>query len=99
MQWNLLLGGGFIKTAAELESGDTPSQIKLPFEFHSAEELLSKAKQQGRSIGRLVEKNELALRSQEEIDNKTEQIWKVISLCLQRGLQTEGILDGGLNAT
>jgi L-serine dehydratase len=93
------IGGGFIKTAAELTSGDAPNKIKLPFEFHSAEELLTKAEQQGLSIGGLVQKNELAFRSQKEIDQKTDQIWKVMCSCLQRGLQTEGILEGGLNVT
>ena len=93
------IGGGFIKTAAELTSVDAPNKIKLPFEFHSAQELLSKADRQGLSIGGLVQKNELAFRSQKEIDQKTDQIWKVMGLCLQRGLQTEGILEGGLNVT
>jgi L-serine dehydratase len=93
------IGGGFIKTAAELASGDAPNKIKLPFEFHSAQELLNKAEQQGLSIGGLVQKNELAFRSQKEIDQKTDQLWKVMCLCLQRGLQTEGILEGGLNVT
>lgn len=93
------IGGGFIKTAAELTSSDAPNKIKLPFEFHSAQELLSKADRQGLSIGGLVQKNELAFRSQKEIDQKTDQIWKVMGLCLQRGLQTEGILEGGLNVT
>ena len=91
------VGGGFIKTAADFESGDTASDIQMPFEFHSAEELLTKADENGLSLGGLVQKNELALRSLAEIDQKTDQIWKVMSLCVERGLQTEGILEGGLN--
>jgi len=91
------VGGGFIKTAADFENGDTPSEIQMPFEFHSAEELLTKAQKNGLSLGGLVLKNELALRSKAGIDQKTDQIWKVMSLCVERGLQTEGILEGGLN--
>jgi L-serine dehydratase len=91
------IGGGFIKTAYQLEHGVTTSELTLPYPFNSAEELLNKADQLGLSIGGLVQKNEQAFRSQEEIDLKTDQIWKVMCLCLQRGLKTEGILDGGLN--
>ncbi|MCV6005327.1 L-serine ammonia-lyase, iron-sulfur-dependent, subunit alpha, partial [Escherichia coli] len=40
-----------------------------------------------------------AFREQEEIDQRAEQIWKVMSLCMQRGFDTEGILEGGLNVT
>lgn len=91
------IGGGFIKTAAELENGQTEDTLKPPFPFNSAEALLNSADAQGLSIGALVQKNEQAFRSLDDIDVKTEQIWKVMSLCLERGLQTEGILDGGLN--
>ncbi|MCW0469947.1 hypothetical protein OH492_16325 [Vibrio chagasii] len=34
----------------------------------------------------------------EAIDQKADQIWKVMSLCMQRGFDTEGILDGGLGS-
>ncbi|WP_372882285.1 L-serine ammonia-lyase [Psychromonas sp.] len=91
------IGGGFIKTAGEFAEGEKPSRNKVPFEFHSAEELLAKAEKNGLSIGGLMRKNELKIRSQAEFDQKTEQLWKVISLCLQRGLQSEGVLEGGLN--
>ncbi|WP_019614085.1 L-serine ammonia-lyase [Psychromonas ossibalaenae] len=93
------IGGGFIKTAAELENGPTENEIKLPFPFDSAEALLTSADTQGLSIGALIQKNEQAFRSLGDIDSKADQIWKVMSLCLQRGLQTEGILEGGLNVT
>jgi len=92
------IGGGFIKTAAQLQNPHNEQHNStLPFPFNSAESLLNQADASGLSIGALIQKNELAFHSAEELEQKTEQIWKVMSLCLQRGLQTEGLLDGGLN--
>ncbi|MGI2820566.1 L-serine ammonia-lyase [Vibrio fluvialis] len=93
------IGGGFIATAKELEHGTAESSIKVEFPFNSAEELLKKAERNGLSLGGLVLRNELAFRDIDTIDQKTEQIWKVMSLCMQRGFDTEGILEGGLNVT
>ncbi|ELI5718666.1 L-serine ammonia-lyase [Vibrio fluvialis] len=93
------IGGGFIATAKELEHGTAESSIKVEFPFNSAEELLKKAERNGLSLGGLVLRNELAFRDIDTINQKTEQIWKVMSLCMQRGFDTEGILEGGLNVT
>lgn len=93
------IGGGFIATAKELEHGTAESSLKVEFPFNSAEELLKKAERNGLSLGGLVLRNELAFRDIDTIDQKTEQIWKVMSLCMQRGFDTEGILEGGLNVT
>lgn len=93
------IGGGFIATADELASGTKASPINVDYPFDSAETLLKKADRSGLSLGSLVLRNELAFHTQSEIDQRTEQIWKVMSLCMQRGFDTEGILDGGLNVT
>ena len=92
------IGGGFIKTATEmLSDGEKSSNVKLPFPFINAEMLLNMAEKEGLCIGSLILKNELSYRTQQEIDAKSNQIWTVMSLCLERGLKTEGILEGGLN--
>ncbi|WP_050934166.1 L-serine ammonia-lyase [Vibrio harveyi] len=93
------IGGGFIATAAELENGGNEAEIQVAYPFTSADEMLEKAEQNGFSLGGMILQNELAFREQEEIDQKAEQIWKVMSLCMQRGFDTEGILEGGLNVT
>ncbi|EGR2299243.1 L-serine ammonia-lyase [Vibrio parahaemolyticus] len=93
------IGGGFIATAAELEHGGQQASAEVPFPFSSADEMLEKAEKNGLSLGGMILQNELAFREQEEIDQRTEQIWKVMSLCMQRGFDTEGILEGGLNVT
>ncbi|EJG0103964.1 L-serine ammonia-lyase [Vibrio parahaemolyticus] len=93
------IGGGFIATAAELEHGGQQASAEVPFPFSSADEMLEKAEKKGLSLGGMILQNELAFREQEEIDQRAEQIWEVMSLCMQRGFDTEGILEGGLNVT
>jgi len=93
------IGGGFIATADELENGKKESEVSVEFPFTSAEEFLTSAEKQGLSLGSLVLKNEVSFQDMEAIDQKAEQIWKVMSLCMQRGFDTEGILEGGLEVT
>ncbi|TKF21744.1 L-serine ammonia-lyase [Vibrio genomosp. F6] len=93
------IGGGFIATAAQLENGIAESDTQVEFPFKSAEELLNLADKNGLSLGGLVLRNEQAFQSMETIDSRADQIWKVMSLCMQRGFETEGILEGGLEVT
>ncbi len=93
------IGGGFIATADERENGTQQDEVAVPFPFTSADEMLEKAETNGFSLGGMILQNELAFRSDEEINQRAEQIWKVMSLCMQRGFDTEGILEGGLNVT
>ncbi|RYU47679.1 L-serine ammonia-lyase [Aliivibrio finisterrensis] len=91
------VGGGFIATADELINGKSTADIEVEFPFKSADEMLEKAEEQGLSLGAFVLRNEVAFQPMEAIDAKADQIWKVMSLCMDRGFQTEGILEGGLN--
>ena len=93
------IGGGFIVTANELEHGSKQQVVDVPFPFASADEMLETAEKNGFSLGGMILQNELSFWQPEEIDSKAEQIWKVMSLCMQRGFETEGILEGGLNVT
>ena len=93
------IGGGFITTEDELKNGKTVSKTQVEFPFHSAEELLKQAEDNGFCLGGLVMRNELAFRTSEEIDQLADKIWRVMSSCVNKGLETEGILEGGLNVT
>ena len=93
------IGGGFIATAKELEEGTGSNSVSVPFPFKSADEMLSMAEDNGLSLGAMILQNEQNFFNDEEISAKADQIWKVMSLCMQRGLETEGILEGGLNIT
>jgi len=89
-------GGGFISTEEQLLNPVKTPKNSVPFPFNSAESLLNQADRNGLSIGGLVLKNELSFCSEQQLDETAAKIWKVISLCLERGLKTEGILEGGL---
>ncbi|MEZ8087149.1 L-serine ammonia-lyase [Vibrio sp. 1S139] len=93
------VGGGFIATTDELENGVTTAQVEVENPFKNAEEMLNLANEKGMSIGGFVLQNELAFQGMEAIDAKADQIWRVMSRCMERGFETEGVLDGGLNVT
>ena len=93
------IGGGFIATEDELQNGKQEQETQVEFPFGSADELLALADQNGLSLGGLVLRNETSFQDMEAINQRTEQIWKVMSLCMERGFETEGILDGGLEVT
>lgn len=93
------IGGGFIATEDELKNGQKASSIHVDFPFRNADEMLEMAEKNGLSLGGMVLRNEQMFHDMDTIDAKAEQIWKVMSLCMKRGFETEGILDGGLNVT
>ncbi|WKY60404.1 L-serine ammonia-lyase [Vibrio sp. SNU_ST1] len=93
------IGGGFIATADELQNGKQEAETQVEFPFTSADQLLELSEQQGLSLGGLILRNEVSFQGMDVIDQKADQIWKVMSLCMQRGFDTEGILDGGLEVT
>ncbi|WP_100657396.1 L-serine ammonia-lyase [Alteromonas flava] len=94
------IGGGFIVTEEEfvdakkaaIELHDTP----VPYPFSTAEELVKQAKTNGISISSLMWRNEMVHASKEEVQDKLANIWQVMQACIKRGIETEGILPGGL---
>ncbi|EGR1514079.1 L-serine ammonia-lyase [Vibrio vulnificus] len=93
------IGGGFIATEDELKNSKQESPIKVDFPFRNADEMLEMAEKNGLSLGGMVLRNEQMFHDMDTIDAKAEQIWKVMSLCMKRGFETEGILEGGLSVT
>ena len=93
------IGGGFIATEQELLHGIAEPDVVVPYPFNSADEMIQKADKLGTSLSGMVLQNEVCFQPMAEIDKKTDQIWKVMQLCMQRGFETEGTLDGGLNVT
>ncbi|EGQ9310023.1 L-serine ammonia-lyase [Vibrio vulnificus] len=93
------IGGGFIATEDELKNGKQESAVKVDFPFRNADEMLEMAEKNGLSLGGMVLRNEQTFHNMGTIDAKAEQIWKVMSLCMKRGFETEGILEGGLSVT
>jgi L-serine dehydratase len=89
------VGGGFIA-----REGEDPGQSELkapPFPFSSADQLLQIGDQQQLPIWQIVLKNEETWRQEAQMRTELGRIWEVMQACVQRGLETEGILPGGLN--
>ncbi|AKH64952.1 MULTISPECIES: L-serine ammonia-lyase [Photorhabdus] len=89
------IGGGFI---VDEEHFGKPSQDIKPvsYPFNSAKELLMNCNKTGLSISGLMMKNELDLHSKEEINAYFADVWDTMQACIDRGLNTEGVLPGPL---
>ncbi|MBL8760535.1 MAG: L-serine ammonia-lyase, partial [Phycisphaerae bacterium] len=89
------VGGGFV-----VQEGETPTgarAVKLPHPIERGDELLAHCAAERASIPEIVRRNERAWRSDEEIDEGVERIWRVMQECIHRGCHAEGVLPGGLN--
>jgi L-serine dehydratase len=68
----------------------------VPYPFKSADDLLRIGEETGLAIWQIALENEKAWRAESEIRDHTSRVWHTMQACLNRGLQTEGILPGGL---
>ncbi len=92
------IGGGFVMTQAELDAGkDTDDGAPVPYPFKSAAEMLEMAAISGLSIAEMKRANELSRRSVSDLDAGMRRLWQVMNDCINRGLENDGILPGGLN--
>lgn len=92
------IGGGFILTEAELADGrNTDEGAPVPHPFKSAAEMLEMCRASGRSIAELKRANEISRLPGQDLDAGILRIWEVMEACIERGLETDGILPGGLN--
>ena len=89
------VGGGFI-VDEEHFGQSTLDEVSVPWPFHSAKELLAHCQETGLSLSGLVMKNELALHSRDEIRDYFTDVWQTMQACIDRGLNTEGVLPGPL---
>jgi L-serine dehydratase len=89
------VGGGFI-VDEEHFGQSTLDEVSVPWPFHSAKELLAHCRETGLSLSGLVMKNELALHSRDEIRDYFTDVWQTMQACIDRGLNTEGVLPGPL---
>ncbi|HBR82627.1 MAG TPA: L-serine ammonia-lyase [Erythrobacter sp.] len=92
------IGGGFVMTEAELAAGkDTDQGAPVPFPFKSASEMLQMATESGKSIAQMKRANEESRGGAAQLRDGTKRLWQVMNDCINRGLETDGILPGGLN--
>ncbi|WP_323113630.1 L-serine ammonia-lyase [Pseudomonas guariconensis] len=91
------VGGGFIVEQGEIDAPQSDAdQVKLPYEFDSAAELLALCKTHQLSVGQLMMANECAWRPEAEVREGLLKIWAAMGECVNNGLRNEGILPGGL---
>lgn len=92
------IGGGFVIRGSE-EQGDTAAaaEVKLPYPFGSAAELLAQCRRQRLRIDELMLENEKAWRTGSEIRAGLLRIWQAMEDCVARGIRQEGELPGGLH--
>lgn len=92
------IGGGFVLTEAELSAGkDTDPGAPVPYPFKTAAEMLHMTATSGKSIAALKRANEVSRRSSTSLAKGTDRLWQVMRDCMDRGLDRDGILPGGLN--
>src|SRR5262249_15552662 len=79
----------------EGQEADRPN-ITVRYPYSSAADLLAKGRETGLSIPALVWANEEAWRARTETTAFLDNIRTAMLGCIERGLQTDGILPGGL---
>lgn len=89
------IGGGFVVKEGETAADAAP--LPVPHPFSNAAELLEEAETKGLAVWQLMLENESALRSEAEVRERIARVWSVMEACIERGLNTPGILPGGLN--
>jgi len=92
------IGGGFVLTEAELAADETSAGAgpDCPYPFESAARMLEMAATSGKSIAEMKRANELTRMGPGALDAGMARLWSVMSDCIDRGLQGEGELPGGL---
>ncbi|WP_108814616.1 L-serine ammonia-lyase [Loktanella sp. Alg231-35] len=91
------IGGGFVLTDAELAAGkDSDTGAPVPYPFHTGQEMMDMAERAGKSVAEMKRANELSRMAGADLDAGLARIWEVMNNCITRGLETDGILPGGL---
>lgn len=93
-------GGGFIASheqlATPLEDDVVTVGVDVPYPFASAAELLAHCKRDDMCIHDVMFANADTMRPRAETNAALDRIAEVMLACIERGLNTEGILPGGL---
>jgi L-serine dehydratase len=95
------VGGGFVVdeqaaggATAPAAGTSTTNEPAVPYPFKSAAELLKMCAEHGLSISDVMLANEKTLRSEAEVREGLLRIWGVMQECVQRGMNTPGVLPG-----
>ena len=90
-------GGGFVMTAREMTEGSLSAEpSNAPYPFTTAAEMLEMSAASGRTIAQMKHENETRHMSDQTLAQGIANVWDIMNKCIDRGLATDGILDGGL---
>ena len=89
-------GGAIVDEAAIARNAPPEGAWDIPYNYHSADQLLAIAEREGMSIADIARANERVAYPDEEIDRRLDSIVKAMSGCIDRGMAADGILPGGL---
>ncbi len=94
------IGGGFINTVAQIKQLQAPLKMQpadlCKYPFSSANEMLDMASSNGVSIAQMKKINELEYLDKSTLYKGMDEIWLSMQTCIERGLEAEGELPGGL---
>ena len=94
------IGGGFISTLAEISQLQAPlkmeSSTSCKYPFDSASAMLQMAKDNDISISQMKRINELEHLTEKALLDGMDRIWQSMKTCIEKGLEAEGTLPGGL---
>ncbi|WP_119329108.1 L-serine ammonia-lyase [Cysteiniphilum halobium] len=93
------VGGGFILDEHEMHLTNDPAPVDahaVSYPFATAKELLDLCEKHRMSIADLMMANECTLRNKNEVEEGVLAIWQVMDQSIEKSLQTDGELPGGL---
>lgn len=91
------VGGGFVVDEDEVFVGAPRGDERAPpFAFNTMRALLLMAEREHKRVVELLRANEFALRSKAETNDFLDRVIATMFACIDRGLNTEGMLPGGL---
>jgi len=94
------IGGGFVVDDAELAAfhGLPKSEQvdPVPYPYKTANEMLDMGQAANLSIADMKRANEVKFRTNQDLDQGLNDLWSAMRASIDRGLQAEGILPGGL---
>jgi len=91
------VGGGFILAHSHMAKQHImEDDSKLPYHFTTGDELIELCHEHQMTIAEIMYANEKSWRSEAEINQQLDTIWDAMKSCVQRGIQADGVLPGGL---
>lgn len=94
------IGGGFVLDDTQVSDEDEPVVVADPtpvrYPFSTGDELLAHAAETGLRISDIVMANEMAWHTEDHVRTELRKIWSVMQECIKAGINTPGVLPGGL---